>query len=384
MRVVILDVETTIKNKGNPFTNGNKLCYTGYKLVGDKQTTIINNLQQGEYCPTLQTVLDTTSFIVGFNLKFDIHWLRKSGYTLNGIRLWDIQYAAFLFSNQSIKYPSLEGTSNQAGFGSKVDVVKTEYWEKDIDTIDIPTEVMVSYLLQDINLTEKLYEYYLNKFKERPELYRLFQLHMEDLQCLIEMEHNGILYDVDQSLKAEKDAEKQIALVEKELRTGYDQVPINFDSVDHVSAYLYGGTISIDSRLPIGVYKTGAKIGQPRYKIVTHEYKLPRIVEPLPKSELKKEGTWSTDDKTLKQLRGTKEAKERISLLDQRAKLEKLRGTYYKGIPKKIMEMEWSNNFIHSSLNQCVAITGRLSSTNPNQQNFAPEIKAFCVSRYDC
>ena len=44
--------------------------------------------------------------------------------------------------------------------------------------------------------------------------------------------------------------------------------------------------------------------------------------------------------------------------------------------------MDWPDYTLFSNLNQCVASTGRLSSTKPNQQNFPPEAKTFCVSRY--
>jgi hypothetical protein len=174
----------------------------------------------------------------------------------------------------------------------------------------------------------------------------------------------------------------EIESIENELRTDYNGVPINFDSGDHLSAYLYGGTIVEEFRVPVGVYKTGQKVGQPRYKIMKQEYVLPRLFEPIPKSEVKKEGFWKTDEDTLRRLKGTKQAKRRIGLLDKRAKLEKLRGTYFVGFPKKIREMEWSGNIMHSALNQCTVVTGRLSSTNPNQQNVAPEAKRFMLSRY--
>lgn len=169
----------------------------------------------------------------------------------------------------------------------------------------------------------------------------------------------------------------------EEKKQRYYKFPFfNWNSGDHLSAFLYGGNIVVESRIPIGTYKTGVKTGQPRYKVVEHKYELPAQFVPLKNSELKKEGYYATDDKTLQQLKGTKSAKERLGLLDQRAKWEKLRGTYYEGFPKKIAEMGWSDNIIHSSLNQCSVVTGRLSSVQPNQQNMPPESKQLAISRY--
>ena len=57
--------------------------------------------------------------------------------------------------------------------------------------------------------------------------------------------------------------------------------------------------------------------------------------------------------------------------------------TYYQGLPKLITEMNWEYGKIHGQLNQCVARTGRLSSSKPNLQNFDSEIKNLFGSRYE-
>ena len=44
--------------------------------------------------------------------------------------------------------------------------------------------------------------------------------------------------------------------------------------------------------------------------------------------------------------------------------------------------MNWETNVLHGQLNQCVARTGRLSSSKPNLQNFDGEIKQLFGSRY--
>jgi DNA polymerase I-like protein with 3'-5' exonuclease and polymerase domains len=379
---LIIDVETSIKNKGNPFTKGNILCYVGCKFE-DHPAIVFDTRNTSENIGPIQLNIECATHLVGFNLKFDLHWLDNYNVDITKSRLWDCQYAEYLFSNQKWTYPSLNETAEKYGLGNKLDIIKTEYWDKGISTEDIPEILIYDYLTQDLILTEQIFKKQQELFRtEHKSKWRLFQLHMEDLHCLREMEKNGILYDTDASLKAEADAELQIENIEMELRRGYEGIPINFDSNDHVSAYLYGGVISIDTRIPVGVYKSGAKTGQVRNKIVTHTYDLKRLVEPTKGSELKKEGLWSTDDKILRLLKGSKDAKRRIDLLKQRSKCEKLRGTYFKGFPKKISEMGWSNNIIHSTLNQSAVITGRLSSSKPNQQNLAPECKQLCVSRY--
>ena len=383
IKTLVLDVETTVANKGNPFTVGNKLCYVGY-LDSCAQLTIVNLLEteQEEAKQLIQTAVDSHDWLVAFNAKFDCHWLENIGVDLSKIRIWDCQVAEFLLEDQLTPFPSLNGAAQKYELPSKLDIVAAEFWDKGVDTVDIPPEIMVQYLEQDVRLTEQVFaKQYEQLYKNKK--WRLFQLCMEDQVCLREMERNGILYDVDTSLELAKNVEIQIADIEKELRVGYDGIPINFDSPDDLSAYLYGGTISVDTRVPVGVYKTGAKTGLPRYKIVTHTYTLPRVFTPPEKSALKKEGLFSADENTRRVLQGTRENKKRLDLLDKRAKYEKLRGTYFSGFPKIITKMAWSDNTIHSSFNQCVAVTGRLSSSKPNQQNIAPECKQLCISRYD-
>jgi DNA polymerase-1 len=104
-------------------------------------------------------------------------------------------------------------------------------------------------------------------------------------------------------------------------------------------------------------------------------------VNPLPKSELLKEGKFATDEATLRKLKGPA-AKKYVSVLLKYAELEKLIGTYYEGIPKLNKEMHWPKGMIHGQFNQVVAKTGRLSSSKPNLQNFAGDVEDIFITRH--
>ncbi len=112
------------------------------------------------------------------------------------------------------------------------------------------------------------------------------------------------------------------------------------------------------------------------------EHLLERIVEPLQGSEMKAEGIYATDEETLSALKAVGLAKKVIKLLLERAKLAKMNSTYLQGWPNRIAEQDWQDNIIHSNLNQCVVVSGRLSSTKPNIQNPTKEAKQFCISRF--
>jgi DNA polymerase I-like protein with 3'-5' exonuclease and polymerase domains len=135
-----------------------------------------------------------------------------------------------------------------------------------------------------------------------------------------------------------------------------------------------------DGKEHIGFFKTGARAGQPKYKNIVIEHVLPRLYQPLKGSELQKEGFFATDEGTLRKLKGKKET---VNLLLELAKLEKLNGTYYKGLVKLREEMHWSKGLLHGQFNQTTAATGRLSSNKPNLQNFASELQDIFISKYD-
>lgn len=166
----------------------------------------------------------------------------------------------------------------------------------------------------------------------------------------------------------------------------YDNIPnrkfpwLNLSSGDHLSAFLYGGIVKEDAKEMIGFFKTGEKKGQPKYKNIIIEHVLPRLYTPLKGSELQKEGMFATDEGTLRKLKGKKAT---VDLLLELSKLEKLNGTYYKGLVKLREEMHWPKGLLHGQFNQTTAATGRLSSNKPNLQNFASELQDIFVSKYN-
>jgi len=225
--------------------------------------------------------------------------------------------------------------------------------------------------------------------------YKLFKIQCADLLCLVDMERNGISFNTEKAMKHAREIEtKQLELYNRfKQLVGCDIISIS--SNDHLSAVLYGGVIIDTIRIPVGVYKTGVKSGQPRYKLEEVEYTLPRLVDPIPKTETSKsqqridkgletEHTlWEVNEPVLRSLKAKGKAKEVLTIILEYSKLDKLRGTYLEGYTKLIEEMNWEHNMLHTSFNQCVAITGRLSSSKPNMQNADKETKRYMTTRYD-
>jgi DNA polymerase I-like protein with 3'-5' exonuclease and polymerase domains len=380
MNYLVLDVETTTSNKGNPFDETNSLCYIG--LGTTCYPIAFDDSPYRESLDTIQTRIDECELLVGFNIKFDLHWIRKYGLNFSNKRIWDCQVVHFILTGQSNSYPSLNDVCNYYGLETKLDVVAEMYWKNGIDTKDIPKDILEEYLLKDLELTELVYKKQLEELQDKPILRRLVSLHNQDLLVLQEMEFNGLLYDEEKSNELAIELDEQIQSIDKLLFEYHSCDSINLNSVDHLSAFLYGGSIRLRRRVPCGYFKTGARAGEPKERWEEYEVNFDRLVRPLKGSELAKEGLYSTDESTLRSLRGSKKSMEVIELLLKRAELEKRVSTYYRGLIKLREESKWKKGRIHGQLNQCVARTGRLSSSRPNLQNFDGEIKQLFYSGF--
>ena len=215
---LVLDVETTITNKGNAYTESNRLIRIG--VLRDEFS--YECLDPDDDKEKVQYYLDNCSVIVGFNLKFDLAWLRRWGYSYDSCRVWDCQLAEFLLGGQTKTYPSLNGTAEQYNLGSKLDIVAEEYWKKGIDTDQIPLDILDEYLIQDLVLTYKVYKIQEQLIRDQG-LWNLFSLQCQDLLVLLDMEYNGMLLDVDKSEELAKAEETKIVEYEKELQAGYEE-----------------------------------------------------------------------------------------------------------------------------------------------------------------
>ena len=230
---VVVDVECTISNKGNSFDLNNKLVTIQLK-ENNNEPIVLTKDNFANAIP----ILNRASVIVGFNLKFDLNWLqRELGYQANCV--WDCQLAEYMFSAQTWRYPDLNTTCDNYMVGHKLDRV-AEYWAQGIDTDAIPFDVLAEYGAQDVELTYAVFQNQVTKFaSEYQQQFRLFRLHCNDLLVLQDMEFNGICFDTEASLKLSESLEKQVRELERKLLEFIGNVPINFDSNDHISSLLY-------------------------------------------------------------------------------------------------------------------------------------------------
>jgi len=383
----VVDVESTVYKKGHPYAARNKCCAIGVRIGGVNYCFDIEhgNGPYADKIARIRELIHSVDVIVLFNGKFDLGWLARYGIFLNSSqRIFDCQLAEFLLTHQQSTFPSLDDCSFKYLGRRKLDVVRRDYWDRGLDTTDVPWPILEEYLQSDLELTDELYQR-LQALVESAGLEPLLRLHFQDLRVLSEMEFNGIRLDWAALEQQGKRTEAELKDVVEEIKT---YVPhdarqfFNTGSTDHVSLLLYGGTL--DTRVPVPyhhTYKSGRKAGtteiRNRWEDIRIEF--PRLVDPLPDTQLVKDGFFGTGANVLREL---PRPKQLIKLLLKEAELSKLLTTYYHGFAAKREEMDWQDGCIHSQLNQCVVITGRLSSSNPNQQNMPEDMHEFIISRY--
>jgi DNA polymerase I-like protein with 3'-5' exonuclease and polymerase domains len=385
---IVFDVECTgsQSNYAHPFDHRNKMCNIGFYNIDTKETKIIkveyDEEPYGRALTEIQELLSQTTELIGFNCKFDWAWLDRYGLTLGDkTRVYDCQLAFFILTAQKNAYPSLNQCAEHFALAKKFDVVKEEYWDRGIDTDQVPYDVLSEYLAQDLLVTANVYE----KLQEAIPNYmkHLIKMSMLDLAVLKDIERNGLLLDVEKSLTKGDKIVNEIWEIDVWLRKVFGADWFNPNSGDHLSVFLYGGVLELDSKEEYTfVYKDGRTAQKLRNIKIPFTSK--GMFKPLEGTALAKEGFYATNEPTLTAIAKTAkgEYKTVLETILRRAKLEKLRGTYYHGLPSKLEDMGWNDNIIHSNFNQCVAQSGRLSSTKPNVQNLAEEVKEVFITRF--
>jgi DNA polymerase I-like protein with 3'-5' exonuclease and polymerase domains len=382
---LVLDLETSIHNKGNPYDTRNFIVTAHFKQAGGQ--VVCKFYDEPDFLPVVRGAVASATLFIGCNCKFDIAHLRNVGIELPvGCRVWDVMLAEFILSGQTAPFVSLDELATKYNVGKKDHTIE-EYWEKGISTEDIPRDVVVERGNPDVTLTELVYRAQLSDPRMSPALHKLILLDGLDLLVLGDMEWNGFKYDVDASLARAGTLQGELEQTNAEILS-HSPIAFNLDSGDLLSLFLFGGEHIEELRTPVQrVYKSGPQKGE---AYVRNEFqgttttRFSGFFNPPKGSELKKEGFFSTAEDTLLQLKAkTKVQKRIVELLLRRATLSKLVGTYLEPLPQLIEDMHWKDNLIHGQFNQVVARTGRLSSSRPNMQNSPEEVDEFFITRFN-
>jgi len=284
----------------------------------------------------IRPIFQSSQLKIGHNIKYDIEVLKNNGIEVKG-PLFDTMVAAYLLDSISNKL-SLKKLAKQ--FLGRDMIKLEEAMGEHEDFSKIPLEIAKDYACSDAEATFSLYEIFKPALKHQKMDKLFYEIEMPLIEVLIEMEMNGVSIDEKLLSQISKDTEKQL----KELET-------------HIYA-ISGEVFNINSP------KQLAKI----------------LFEKLMLPILKKTKTGpSTNVEVLEELAGQNfEIAQR--LMDFR-QLTKLKNTYVDVLPTLVNP---KTGRIHSSFNQTITATGRLSSSNPNLQNIPQDLrKAFIPGKED-
>lgn len=387
MHYLILDTESSgaqRPSKGSALDPRNRLCYIGYSSDDSPICLAVEYSISSPYGDALgraNAVVDSSQLLVFFNAKHDLHWLRRYGIHYTG-PVWDCQLAEFIINGQANPFPDLDTTSQKYGSDGKQKQIEENYYTKGKDTDEIPEPELVDYLQQDIRCTEKVFLGQVAHLQDKPVLKRLIWEACQDLVITAEMEWNGLKWDMAGLQRKAESLEVHIIEIEKALHEVVADTRVNWESPAQVSAVLYGGEITFESRENyLFVYKDHRRQPVTKSRKVETTVQFPRLVEPPARSELPS-GGFSTTDKILRRLKASAEAKRIIDLILDRRGTQTQISRYFRGLPKSYHENGGIDNIIHGRFHHVVAATGRLSSSQPNLQNIDERARTCLMTRF--
>ena len=270
-------------------------------------------------------VLENESIVkIGQNLKFDINVLARYGVDVRG-PIFDTMLAHYLLNpdqrhNMDVlaeNYLNYSPVSIETLIGKKG---KNQGTMLDADLTDL-----AEYAAEDSDITFQLKKALAPEIKKLGQESLLMDVEGKLIYVLSSMERNGIKVDTSALSGLSEELAVEITQIEKEV----------YESA--------GEQFNMGSPLQLG-------------KILFEKLNLD------PKAKKTKTGQWATGEEVLSRL---VDEHPIVSQILEFREMQKLKSTYIDALPQLI----GPDGRVHTSFNQAVAATGRLSSTNPNLQN---------------
>lgn len=262
---------------------------------------------------------------LGQNLKYDLQVLANYGINLKGIAFDTMLESYVLDASQSrhdmdtlaLKHLGISTIRYEdiAGKGAK-----------QLSFNQIPLEKAAPYAAEDADITLQLHHALWPRVEQSDRLHGVFKtIELPLLSILAKIEHQGVLIDAELLEKQGHSMKKRIAEL-KEQAYAIAEEEFNLSSPKQLQNILFEKLkLPILQKTPKGQASTAENVLQE----LAYDYPLPKII------------------------------------LEYRS-LSKLLSTYIEALPKRIHSR---TQRVHTSFNQAVTATGRLSSSEPNLQN---------------
>lgn len=341
----LVDTPEKIRQLINLLKTHDEFCF-------DSETTGLNSLEaeivglsfsvkafQGFYIPfpeerkDAQEILDLfaelfsdpSKTLIGQNIKYDYHILLNYGIEIKN-KMFDTMVAHFLIMPEMRHGMDILAESYLNYSPVSIETLIGKRGKEQMSMRQVPIDQIKEYAAEDADITLQLKEKFAPELIKN-EVEKLFtQVEVPLIKVLANMEREGIHLDVASLREFSTQLQLDITIVEKEIQD------------------LAGTKFNVSSPKQVGE--------------ILFEYL--KIVD---KPKKTKTGQYATGEDVLSKLEKVHPIVSKI--LDYR-ELVKLKNTYVDTLPELISK---NTNHIHTSFNQVVAVTGRLSSDNPNLQN---------------
>ena len=267
---------------------------------------------------------DESLLKIGQNLKYDISMLAQYGINVKG-KMFDTMLAHYLIEPEQrhnmdylaevyLNYLTIP-IEDLIGKGRQQKTMR-----------EVPVELVKEYAAEDADITLQLYEKLLPLLKENGVEKLFYEIEMPLVPVLSRMEANGVKIDTENLQLISEEFGGEIHKIEEQIYQAA-RTPFNIASPKQLGEILFE-RLHIDEKAKktkTGQYATGEDVLQK----LSHKHPIIQMI------------------------------------LDYRS-LTKLKSTYLDALPALVNPKD---GLIHTSYNQAVTATGRLSSNNPNLQN---------------
>jgi DNA polymerase-1 len=268
---------------------------------------------------------DVSKTLIGQNIKYDLQVLKNYGVTINN-KLWDTMIAHFLFMPDMRHNMNVLAETYLDYSPISIEELIGKKGKDQLNMRAVPVEIIKNYAAEDADVTLKLKNVFVSHLIESGTEKLFHEVELPLIEALAGMEREGINVDVAGLNEFSSQLQDDITKVDAEIQA------------------LAGTKFNISSPKQVGE--------------ILFDYL--KIIE---KPKKTKTGQYATGEDILSRLEGKHPIVAKI--LDYR-ELVKLKSTYVDTLPLLVNP---KTNRIHTNFNQVVAVTGRLSSDNPNLQN---------------
>lgn len=291
-----------------------------YVPVSENKEQALKQLQ-----PFRKIFDNTSKVLIGQNIKYDYQILLNYGIEIKN-KLFDTMVAHFLIMPDMRHGMDLLAQTYLNYSPVSISELIGKKGKDQLSMRDVDINLIKDYAAEDADVTLQLKNHFA-PLLEKNEVEKLFnEVEVPLIKVLANIEREGINLDVNALKEFSAQLQGDISLVEKEIQD-FAGTKFNVSSPKQVGEILF-------------------------------EYL--KIVE---KPKKTKTGQYATGEDVLSKLENAHPIVSKI--LDYR-ELVKLKNTYVDTLPLLVNE---KTGRIHTSFNQVVAVTGRLSSDNPNLQN---------------